>query len=203
VLGLSGSPSDGGTAHVQSARAGNAASTAASTMTDNDQSTKAPITDYRGRCDLGAEMDVVYEIRLGSNGRPERVVFAERTRVEHVAQIWKALVQSTTWGGFRHNLPEGEWDDNLADRFDEIPPDDEPFMADAVPGHADGDYPEWLRQVQLDWFPQELIDKYGDVRPSVLNGEFLDLPPDKAEQIAADLRAMGHTVAPTDLAFGW
>jgi hypothetical protein len=42
VLGLSGSPSDGGTAHIQPARAGNAASAAASTITDKykDQSTK-------------------------------------------------------------------------------------------------------------------------------------------------------------------
>ena len=34
---------------------------------------------------------------------------------------------------------------------------------------------------------------------SVLNGEFLDLPAHKAEQIAEDLRAMGHRVEPTDL----
>ncbi len=45
---LSGSPSDGGTAHIQPARAGNAASAAASTITVKykDQSTKEPIPDY-------------------------------------------------------------------------------------------------------------------------------------------------------------
>jgi hypothetical protein len=48
VLGLSGSPSDGGTAHIQPAGAGNAASAAASTITVKykDQSTKAPIPDH-------------------------------------------------------------------------------------------------------------------------------------------------------------
>ena len=45
---LSGSPSDGGTAHIQPARAGTAAPAAASTITVNykDQSTKEPIPDY-------------------------------------------------------------------------------------------------------------------------------------------------------------
>ncbi|HYO03358.1 MAG TPA: hypothetical protein VET27_16390 [Mycobacterium sp.] len=41
------------------------------------------------------------------------------------------------------------------------------------------------------------------VSVKVLNGESLDLPLDKAEHVAEDLRAMGHTVAPTDLDFGW
>ena len=146
-------------------------------------------------------MDLVYQV----DG--DHLVFAERASAERVARIWTALEQSTTWGELRCNLPEGEWDDHFQlyfeDRDEESPADDEPFESSFAPGHLDGDYPEWLRQVQLDWFPQELIDKYGRVRPSVLNGEFLDLPPDKAEQIAEDLRTMGHTVSPTDLYFGW
>ena len=69
-----------------------------------------------------------------------------------------------------------------------------------VPGYADGDYPEWLRQSQLDWFPPELIAKYGgDVETTMLNGDVLDLPGGQAEQIAEDLRALGHWVERTDL----
>lgn len=146
-------------------------------------------------------MDLVYKEHLG------HLVFAERVRAERVAQIWTALMQSTTWGELKRSLPEGEWEDYFEayfeDNDEEVPADDEPFEAGCAPGHDDGDYPDWLRQVQLDWFPKELIDKYGDVCPSVLNGEFLDLPSDKAEQIVRDLRALGHTVAPTDLDFGW
>jgi hypothetical protein len=45
-----------------------------------------------------------------------------------------------------------------------------------------------------------LIKEYGgDVETSVFNGEMLDLPANKADQIAADLRAMGHKVDRTDL----
>ena len=141
-------------------------------------------------------MSIVY--RVGGDGYGG-VLFAARDAAERVAQIRKALYNSKTWGQFRANLPDGEWEENLEFRFEEAPGDGEPFTADSVPGHADGDYPEWLMQTQLDWFPPELIEKYGQVETSVLNGEMLELPADKAEVIVAELRAMGYTVEPTEL----
>lgn len=87
-------------------------------------------------------MGIVY--RLGGDGYGG-VLFAGQDDAEYVAQIRHALYKSKTWGEFPANLPEGEWEENLRDRFDEVPPDDEPFTADAVPGHADGDYPECVR----------------------------------------------------------
>lgn len=150
-------------------------------------------------------MDIVYRVIEGHHG-PESVVFAERGRAEYVVHILKALNESNTWGELRRNLPDGEWEDHFRDYFDDseedIPADDELFDAEEAPGYAEGDYPAWLAQEQLYWFPKELIEKYGgDVANTVLNGEFLDLPADKAQQIAEDLRAMGHTVEPTDLEF--
>ena len=72
-------------------------------------------------------------------------------------------------------------------------------MEEAELGQAAGraaiqpEAPEWVRQSQLDWFPEELIDKYGGtLYRTRLNGDALDLPADKAEQIAEDLRALGH-----------
>ena len=144
--------------------------------------------------------DIVYRVVAIAS---DSVTFARRSDAEEVALIWTALKTAKTWGEFRAKLPDGEWEANLEDFFDESPPDEEPFDAGEVPGHLDGDYPQWLRQTMLEWFPPELIDKYGDIQTSVLNGEFLDLPADKAEEIVADLRAMGHTVTPTDLYFGW
>lgn len=143
-------------------------------------------------------MDIVY--RVGGDGY-QGVLFARRNDAERVAQIRKALRNSKTWGEFLANLPLGEWEENLQDRFESgaAPSDDEPFTADSVPGHADGDYPQWLAQTQLDWFPPELIKKYGgDVETTVFNGEMLDLPANKAGKIAAELRAMGHTVEKAD-----
>jgi hypothetical protein len=141
--------------------------------------------------------DIVY--RVGGDGY-EGVLFADRASAEYVARIRDALYNSTTWGQFRAKLPTGEWEQKFGDDFDEDWADDKPFEADCAPGHGDGDYPEWLLQSQLDWFPHELIEKYGGTRRgTALNGDALELPADRADEIAEDLRAMGHTVERTDL----
>lgn len=141
-------------------------------------------------------MDIVY--RVGGDGY-QGALFARRDDAERVAQIRIALDNSKTWGQFRASLPVGEWEENLADCFEDVPADAEAFSADDVPGYADGDYPQWLMQTQLDWFPPELIARYGERQDSVLNGEMLELPAGQAEVVAAELRALGHTVEETDL----
>ena len=148
-------------------------------------------------------MDIVYRMKPGSNDQ-ETVVFAERDRAVRATQIRDAIEQSATWGQFKGALPEGEWEScflaHFEDHEENPPADDEAFEADDIPGYAEGDYPEWLTQIQLDWFPKELIAKYGgDVGSTVLSGPVLDLPADKSELIAADLRALGHTVERTEL----
>lgn len=148
-------------------------------------------------------MNIVYWFGTGSNDK-DSVVFAERERAERAVQIRAAIEESTTWGEFRRALPPGEWDSYFLEHFEdceeEVPDDDQAFDSDDVPGYAEGDYPEWLQQVQLDWFPPELIAKYGgDVGSTVLSGPVLDLPAERAGEIAAELRAMGHTVEETDL----
>lgn len=84
-------------------------------------------------------------------------LFAKQERADRLVQVRRALNMSRTWGEFRMSLPAGEWDTEFAESFDEVPSDDEPFVADTVPGFADGDYPEWLLQTQLEWFPKDLI----------------------------------------------
>jgi hypothetical protein len=142
-------------------------------------------------------MDIVYRMVVGGDGE-SCVVFAPRAAAEHVAQIRNALYTARTWGEFRAKLPEDEWS-KLQSQLDDRA-DDERFEPDDIPGYADGGYPEWLRQSQLQWFPEELIEKYdGEVGLTTLNGWVLDLPACHAEDIAEDLRAMGHTVEETDL----
>lgn len=122
-------------------------------------------------------MDIVY--RVGGEAF-ECALFAERSKAERVAQIWRALNESKTWGEFRRGLPEGEWEDLPIDWNGEEPSDDDPFSYDDVPGAADGDYPEWLQKTQLEWFPEDLSEKYGG-------------------EVAEELRKRGHTVERTDL----
>ena len=87
---------------------------------------------------------------IGGDGY-DSFLFAIRDSAEYVAQIRKALYQSKTWGDFKAALPSGEWA-NLRPQLDD-PPDDDPFKADDIGGHADGDSPEWLRQSRLNWLP--------------------------------------------------
>lgn len=141
-------------------------------------------------------MDIVY--RVGGDGY-QCALFAERASAERVAQALSALRESKTWGEFRDRLPFGEWERELEYRFEEVPGDDAPFHRDMVPGYADGDYPEWLRRSALEWFPPDLIEKYAvPIEFSVFNGEALEIPANKADKIAAELRAMGHRVERTD-----
>ena len=148
-------------------------------------------------------MDLVYSVDdEGSN-----VVFAERDKAMYVDQLCDAL-GSRTWGEFRASLPPGGWeeflekfggeydaDDNLVDTF---PTGSEPFNND----YQQTGYPEWLANTELDWFPEDLIEKYGGcVEHSMASDDSLYLPAAKADEIAADLRARGHTVesCPVDL----
>ena len=73
-------------------------------------------------------------------------------------------------------------------------------MEEAELGQAAGraavqpEAPEWLRQSQLDWFPEELIDKYGGtLYRTRLDGDALDLPADNGTCGRWD------TVEPTEL----
>lgn len=131
----------------------------------------------------------------------DAAVFAERSMAESVGRTRQAISESATWGELRKALDDeaaAELSVMLSDS-DIVRTDDETLDADDIPGYADGDYPTWLQQVMLDWFPSDLIDRYGARSNSVLNGEFIDIPGDCAEEVAEELRQRGHTVERTDL----
>lgn len=141
-------------------------------------------------------MDVVYRIIETGD-----LVFAEREQAESVARIRSACAESTTWGEFKAAVRADEFAEVL-DNLDADEADVDPaaaFDPDELPGYTDGNYPQWLQQSMLSWFPAELIERFGSDVDSVLNGEFLELRPEDAEAIAGALRDLGHHVEPTDL----
>lgn len=143
-------------------------------------------------------MDIIYT--LAEN---DFLVFAERHRAESVARIRAACEKSTTWGEFRDALHPQEFLEVL-NSLDEEESDVDPsaaFTGDDVLGYADGNYPEWLQQTMLEWFPTGLIERFGHVEDSVHNGEFPELPASAADAIATELRLLGHTVEHSDLDF--
>jgi hypothetical protein len=81
-----------------------------------------------------------------------------------------------------------------------IPPDDTPFTPDDVGWGDDGYYliSPWLPEVEREWFPEDLIDKYGgEVEWANANYDQLFLPGEAADDIAEELRARGHQVEKT------
>jgi hypothetical protein len=134
------------------------------------------------------------------------VLFAERDLARRVAQIWRAVEESTTWGEFRAAMPATDWE-HLVELWEgwyeddiPIPPDDTPFTPDDVSWGDDGYYhiSPWLPEVERKWFPEDLIDKYGGhVEWANANYDQLYLPGEAADEIAEELRARGHQVEKT------
>lgn len=56
----------------------------------------------------------------------------------------------------------------------------------------DGDFPDWPEQDALTWMPKEIQTKYGEVASSILNGDYLQLRPDDAPAIVAELEQLGY-----------
>jgi hypothetical protein len=139
-------------------------------------------------------LDIVY---LASE-EADALLFAERHQAKRLAQSWRSLTQSATWGDFKESVPEPEWEfvASIFEDYDEpLPPDDTAFDPEQVPGYSDGDFPLlWPPNDAVEWFPRDLIDKYGGAIEVTSNGYHLDLPLESAENIAADLRERGHIV---------
>lgn len=146
-------------------------------------------------------MDIIYTTNTDGQG----AVFADRGVAEDVAQVWAALRGSETWGEFKAAMPPAEYAnvlENLELANEEVDLD-EAFDPEEVPGYADGDYPAWLASRALDWFPEEVVAQFGSTGASILNGDALELPAERADEIAEALRQArpGWTVTRTDLFF--
>jgi hypothetical protein len=142
--------------------------------------------------DASDGLDIVYTVSDQSN----YALFAERDTAKRAAQIWRAVMRSTTWGEFKKTMPVDLWEDVVEPLGEDVPSDNAPFSSDDVPGWGnDGYYPgPWLPEAAVDWFPEDLIDKYGVAVLATPNGLELWVPTEAADQVAAELRARGHTV---------
>jgi len=71
---------------------------------------------------------------------------------------------------------------------------DERFDIEGVPGFADGDFPEWAATIMERYIPSDIIDEYGKVDDSVLNGDFIFFDPEKKDLIFEALKIAGIEV---------
>jgi hypothetical protein len=140
----------------------------------------------------------------------EGLVFMPKPEADELAALRKALQSSTTWGELRNSVSEERWQgireaiervvEDIPDEYREEGgiyaldldnPGDAAFDYDTIPGHADGDWPEWPAQQMLEWMPSEIVLHLGEVADSMFNGEYLVLPLKNESAIVEALEAAG------------
>lgn len=135
------------------------------------------------------------------SGEPEVVLYAyakgwgsyqfvpERCWEER-SRVMQAFFTARTWGEFWSLLPEAEaarlrrgleeraeeWEPEDAARF--RPRDDDGFDPRVLPGVEDGEYPDQLSVLAIDWFPRELLRDLDSVTGGPGSGLFLTMDGD-------------------------
>lgn len=136
--------------------------------------------------------DVIYGVHEG------QLVFVGQSLGEELVMLRTGIA---TWGEAKASLNPTRWKqiiDKLADAEIAVPENDQLFVLDDIPGHLDGDWPEWPAQLMLTLVPHSIADKYGRKVDSVLNGQFLEFDAADVEKIVAEMTAAGFTCVRND-----
>lgn len=127
----------------------------------------------------------------------ESLVFAPADRARLIARMHEAIEGSKTWEEFRRAMPRAEYS-KIVRSFDEEgeprPKGSDDFDGEMVPGWSDGDYPPWLQQEMSRHIPKTLLQRFGEYETIVMNGNVWLIPPEAADALCTELRALGWTV---------
>ena len=126
------------------------------------------------------------------------LVFVGQSLGEELVMLRAGLA---TWGEAKARLNPTRWKqiiDMLADAEIAVPENDQSFVLDDIPGHLDGDWPEWPAQLMRTVVPTSIAEKYGRKVDSVLNGQFLEFDAADVDKIVAEMTAAGFTCVRND-----
>ncbi|MFC7959662.1 hypothetical protein [Rhodococcoides kroppenstedtii] len=126
------------------------------------------------------------------------LIFIPKARAEQLSILRSGFA---TWGDAKRGLSPDTWAgvvEQFAADEAEVPADDQPYDLDAVPGHADGDWPAWPARDMLRDVPASVRMKFGRVENSVHNGSYLHLNSVEEDEILATLSSHGWTCARDD-----
>lgn len=135
-------------------------------------------------------------IVYGSTGPDGRLVFIPRGLALELRDTLKIAQDATTWGELRAGLPGHRIEaltELATENSDERPADTTTFVLGDVGAYADGDWPEWPAQLQLEWMPED-VHALGTIQSSVFNGDFLEFQADREMEVVDALTAHGYTV---------
>jgi hypothetical protein len=121
---------------------------------------------------------------------------------EGEARYFKYLMQvlntSKTWGEFLARLPEDEYENFLEYYQSKNYSPGKPFDPGDIDAYCAGDWPERPIFSMLGWMPQEIVDKYGEVIETLLDGEYLIIRPENERHVVKALREVGYIVKKND-----
>jgi hypothetical protein len=125
-------------------------------------------------------------------------VFIPECEAVDLAQLRCALYreQAATWGEFKERIPPRRWQEAVAAYLageESVPAADDPFDPNQVPGYGDGDWPEWPAQRMLEWMPEDIRQRFGEIATSVFNSDFLEIDPRSESEVVAALKGAGYT----------
>lgn len=137
----------------------------------------------------------------------EDFAFLEEPWAREVMLAWAAVNHSKTWREFWQRLPQGQ-----RDRLDfptcvlpeaeggelKYPNDDTAFDVGPLSSNWNGEYPTLAHITGDSWMPQELQNKYAKEVESFLSGSWNVYPPERAEELAEELRRRGYEVRRDD-----
>ncbi|SCG41034.1 hypothetical protein [Micromonospora humi] len=76
--------------------------------------------------------------------------------------------------------------------------DDEPFDLTEVGAVVDGRWPRMVTTRAFDALPQDLRETYGRRELTVHDGDYLEIPLDREDELVAELRGRGYQVTRDD-----
>lgn len=88
-------------------------------------------------------------------------------------------------------VEDDEFDPTEEHTFEE-PVAEKGFDAEDIPGHADGDWPDWPQGNMEHWVPQEVQNEFGSMKPTAVSGDFLQLDPLDEDEIVSAMREHGY-----------
>lgn len=130
----------------------------------------------------------------GPSGTGNGLVFVERAKAEEQ----KGFNEARTWGELRGSAPQ-LYQRALDQRFDPdtdeeaIHADHEVFDPMTLNGFVDGDFLDFPEQLMLDFVPEAVQSRFGEIHESVFNGPMLVLDAGQESAIVAAMAREGIT----------
>jgi len=131
----------------------------------------------------------------------DMLVLLPKSTAEYLKATLHAIQISRTWGEFKKNAPAEAYQEAveiLEENEEEEPPPREPFDSDDILDYTAGEWPEWPAQIMLDWIPEEIRQAYGVIQVSSISGPFLEISPEREQEVIKALEERGYTCLKND-----